>query len=200
MNRTWLKAAIEVMVDLRAAYADGGVSAIPQELPVEAVVACGKCRLYGGATALQPTPVPKSVAVWAAAALVGLLDSAAADAENLPALLEGCTSEEADDILSGLLHARMDAWAASIHLDAVAEESATASVDAAIDRFDRALCRREDELSTLASTRLLSNFRSMLAPEYSDPLPWWLDGRLEERAACIEQETDELIASELFGR
>jgi len=196
--------ALEVMADLDGATEDA-IDALPQELPVEAVVACGNCRLYAGISAQSVFPV--WLAVVAAKRLVGLLEQAASDAENLPKLWEDCTSDEAEDLVAGLLHARTDAWAATIQLDEVLEnspdetelEAAIERVDAALDRFDRALFTRQDELSTLASTLLLANFRSMIAPEYSDPLPWWLDGRLETRAEDIEVAIDDLIADTLFG-
>ena len=154
---------------------------------------------------------PAWLATAAARRLVGLLDQAAADATNLPALWDDATGDEAEDVVAGLLHARMDAWAAMLQLDEVLAycsddadrdslEAAVESFEAAVDRFDRVLFTRQDYLATLTGTHLLDNFRHMLAPEFRDPLPWWLDGRLESLPAEIDAETDRLVAVTLGAR
>lgn len=200
--------AAEVMADL-AGVTEDSLNSLPQELPVEAAVACGNCRLYGGAA--PQVVFPAWLATAAARRLVALLDQATADTERLPELWDESTGEEAEDFLAGLLHARMDAWAAALQLDEVldhtADDAARPALEAAIDdfdvaleRFDRSLDARQDFLSALAGTRLLENFRRMLAPAHRDPLPWWLDGRLEAEAAAIDARTDDFIAEILFAR
>ena len=161
--------AAAVLTDLTG-VAEADLDTLPVELPVEAAVACGNCRLYGG---VAPQIVfPAWLATAAARRLVGLLDQAAADATNLPALWDDATGDEAEDVVAGLLHARMDAWAAMLQLDEVlaycsddtdraALEVAVESFEAAVDRFDRALFARQDYLATLAGTRLLDNFRGL---------------------------------------
>jgi len=190
--------AAEVMADLEGVDADS-LGSLPAELPVEAAVACGACRLYGG---VAPQIVfPAWLATAAARRLTELLNHATADAERLPELWDTSTSDEAEDLVAGLIHARMDTWAALLQLDDVAEhladdaslqtlDAALDDLDFAVERFDRALDSRQDYLSTLAGTRLLANLRDMLAPAYGDPLPWWLDGRLEAKAAEIDAAID----------
>jgi len=199
--------AADVLADL-AGVTEAELDTLPVELPVEAAVACGNCRLYGG---VAPQIVfPAWLAAAAAHRLVSLLDQAAADATHLNDLWDDATSDEAEDLVAGLLHARMDAWAALLQLDDVLAccsddadrsllEAALGDFDAALDRFDRALFTRQDYLLTLSGTHLLDNFRGMLAPEFLDPLPWWLDGRVEALAAEVDAETDQLIDTTFGG-
>jgi hypothetical protein len=182
--------AAEVMADLAGAT-QAAIDTLPAELPVEALVACGGCRLYGGVSPGIEFPV--WLAAIAADRIAGLLDSATDEANRLPGALAGLLPEESEDLLASLVHARMDSWAGMIQLDDVAEHAAgdpaAATLEAAIDRFagsldrfDRAIFARQEELGQLTATRLLTNLRGMLAPEYRDPLPWWLDGRIEDDA------------------
>jgi hypothetical protein len=91
-----------------------------------------------------------------------------------------------------LLETRMDAHAAYIALDeAYAAARFTAEVEAdamgrrlhqvrrLIDRLDGNLQNQIPLLRLAASTRLLENWRRLLAPAYRDCPPWWLDGSLE---------------------
>lgn len=191
--------AAEVLADLAGATPES-LTGLEEELPVEATVACGNCRLYGGVE--PPQAFPSWIAPVAADRLVHLLEKAARDADRLPEILNGCSPEEAEDTLAGLLHARMDSWAAMLQLNAVADsekdpaskaalEAAIDRFDAALDRFDRSLFARQRQLCTLTGTHLLSNLRDLLAPVHGDPLPWWLDGRLE--ADAIDQLADETL-------
>lgn len=198
--------AAEVMADL-AGTAEGNLDSLPQELPVEAAVACGKCRLHGG---VAPQIVfPAWLATAAARRLVGLIRQATDDALRLPELWDDSISDEAEDLVAGLIHARMDSWAALLQLDDVLEhcsddadrsalEPAMQAFETALDAFDRALFTRQDYLATLTGTHLLDNLRGMLAPEFRDPLPWWLDGRLEALAGEVDAETDRLLGQTLF--
>jgi len=45
-------------------------------------------------------------------------------------------------------------------------------------------------LSVATEMSLLDNWRKMLAEPYRDPLPWWLDGRLEAAADEMRQFID----------
>jgi hypothetical protein len=196
------------MADLAGATA-ATLPSLPEELPVEAAVACGNCRLF--ADAAPQIVFPAWLATAAAHRLVPLLAEATRDAERLPDLLDDCTGDEAEDLVAGLVHARMDSWAALLQLDDVLEhasddaeradlEAAIGAFDEALERFDRALSEREDCLSMLADTRLLANFRTMLAPKYCDPMPWWLDGRLEAAVDAVDAATDRLVAATLFDK
>lgn len=197
--------AAEVMADLAGVTLEK-LAALPAELPVEAAVACGNCRLYAGVSAQMGFPA--WLAVAAAGRLVELLDQATADANGLDALLENCPTFEQEDIIAGLLHARMDSWAAMLQLDDVLEytsddaaraelETAVDDFYAALDRFDRALFARQRQLGTLTATHLFTNLRHLLAPEWHDPLPWWLDGRLESDA--IDQLAEQKIFMPVGG-
>jgi len=186
--------AAKVLADLDGATA-ASLDGFPRELPVEALVACGQCLLYAGVPALLPFPA------WLAAAavhhLVTLLVGATQDANDLPGMVTGSLPEEAEDAAAGLVHTRMDSWAAMLQLDEVALETsgdpavaaeldrAVDEFDVALDQFDRALFARQPELGTLTGTNLFANLRSMLAPAHRDPLPWWLDGRLEDDAIDV---------------
>jgi hypothetical protein len=194
--------AAEVMADLAGATA-ATLDSLPEELPVEAAVACGNCRLF--ADAAPQIVFPTWLATAAARRLAGLLTQATRDAERLPDLLDACTGDEAEDLVAGLVHARMDSWAASLQLDDVLEhasddaersklEAAIDAFDEALELFDRAMGAHQSSLTMLADTRLLTNLRSMLAPRHRDPLPWWLDGRLEAEAEAMDAATDDLLS------
>lgn len=198
----------EVMADLAGATEDS-LDSLPTELPVEAAVACGNCRLYGGIA--SQIVFPDWLATAAARRLASLLAIAADEADQLPELWAACTSDEAEDLVAGLLHARMDAWAASLQLDDVVElvvndatrpklEAAMDAFEIALERLDRSLDKRQDYLSTLVGTCLLPNLRNMLAPEYRDPLPWWLDGRLEAKAAEVDGTIDTMLDQIVFKK
>jgi hypothetical protein len=103
-----------------------------------------------------------------------------------------------------LLEARMDAWAVYLaifeaHENSVAAREAevatlTQSIDRmldALEAFDEVL-QQPDHLallSILTGTQLLQNWRSLLATPYSEVLPWWLDGTLEEAGQRVEAAT-----------
>lgn len=189
--------AAEVMADLAGAT-EAAIDTLPEQLPVEALVACGCCRLYGGVSPGIDFPV--WLATLAADRIANLLNSATEEANHLPEALTGLLPEEAEDTLASLVHARMDSWAAMIQLDDLVERAAggpaavklEAAIDrfvSALDRFDRAIFARQEELGQLTVTHLLTNLRGMLAPEYRDRLPWWLDGRIEDDAidALVEK-------------
>jgi hypothetical protein len=93
----------------------------------------------------------------------------------------------------------MDAWAALVALYEAYEAGladGAAGVDDldddlnrvmdVLDEFDKDLARQTALLSLAASTPLLDNWRSWLAPEFLAEQPWWLDGRLEEAARRVE--------------
>jgi hypothetical protein len=94
-----------------------------------------------------------------------------------------------------LLEIRMDAQAAYLALDeayAAARFGAAVEADAMgrrlhqvrrlIDRLDGNLQNQIPLLRLAAGTRLLENWRRLLAPAYRDLPPWWLNGCLEAAA------------------
>ncbi len=163
--------------------------------------ALGYCRLYGVAAGELDGTLPAAEARAAAEHLVGYLASAIRDADELPTRWDDAEQLEGDDLCAELLEARMDAWAVGIALgealeDATAEaEPEAEALGLAVDRvleaaqaFDEA-SRRPDQaalLSTLVHTELLNNWRALLTEEFQSPMPWWLDGSLEEVDRRIE--------------
>jgi hypothetical protein len=186
--------------DLRDALADPDVRAggpAGENAAYRLAVALGRCRLFGVPPGEDLDGVlPPPLAVAAAAEMTRLLTDAAAEAERLGERWEAVRDPaEADDLCAGLLGARMDTWAASLALDeAYHDSTAEGSPEApdvgaaldrvytALDQFDRALERQTDVLATITGTRLLENWRALLAPPFAEDLPWWLDGQLEEAA------------------
>jgi hypothetical protein len=95
-----------------------------------------------------------------------------------------------------LLEIRMDAQAAYLALDeayAAARSTSQPEADAMgrrlnqvrrmIDLFDGNLQKQIPLLRLAASTRLLENWRRLLAPAHRTLPPWWLNGCLEESLA-----------------
>lgn len=170
----------------------------PADDLAEAVIARGYARLYGGT---GPTgQLPQVAFEPAAAALADRMRAAERDAAALPVTWRQAGPDEADALVARLLQARMDGWAATTELVAASESgppaaSTSAALEAcedALDRFDRRLASREDLLATLVGTGLLDEWRRQLATERREPLPWWLDGRLERRAEAMVHGVDRL--------
>ena len=99
-----------------------------------------------------------------------------------------------------LLETRMDAHATYLALDeAYAAARFTGAVEAdamgrrlnqvrrLIDRLDGNLQNQIPLLKLAASTRLLENWRRLLAPAHRDCPPWWLDGCLENQLSVPRQ-------------
>lgn len=162
----------------------------------EAVIARGYARLYGG----KPPAggLPQAAFDSAAAALADRMRAAEREAAALPVTWRQAGPDEADALVAHLLQARMDGWAATTELVAAVESgspfaSATAALETfedALDRFDRRLAGREDLLATLVGTGVLDAWRRQLAKEHREPLPWWLDGRLESLAESMARFVD----------
>ncbi len=163
----------------------------------------GRCRLFGVDPGEEFDGVlPSRLALAAASELTRLLLSQSDEAANLGERWDRAVDpSEADNLCAGLLSTRMEAWAVGLALDEAQEDCeeeershASALADAidrvqdALDRFDVPLEAQTEVLATIANTRLLDNWRALLAAPYKDDLPWWLDGRLEEAACCTEEE------------
>jgi hypothetical protein len=192
--------------DLRDAVADPDVrTAGPggERTAYRLAVAMGRCRLFGVAPGDDLDGIlPASLAVAAATELARCLDGWTAEADRLGERWDAARDPaEADDLCAGLLGNRMDAWAASLALDEAYHDGAAegspqvedvgTALDrayAALDRLDEALERQTDVLATITGTRLLKNWRALLAPAFAEDLPWWLDGRLEEAAGRSDAE------------
>jgi len=107
-----------------------------------------------------------------------------------------------------LLQSRMDSWAAFIAIDEAYEDAhrdadpQLARFDAvvqslldALDRFDRVLQTGEslEILSVTTDTELLRNWRLLLADEYRECPPWWLDGTLEQIQEDLDRDFERTI-------
>jgi hypothetical protein len=161
----------------------------------------GWCRLLAIDLGQLPGSLPIPRALAAARAQTDELICWGRDASDLSAHWSRCDDpEEAEALCVRQLERRMDAWASYIVLDAVylecledrdeREHLVTAAVNELVDRlsaFDRALQGEMELLSLVCNSTLLDSWRHSLAPPFRDPLPWWLDGRLE-RAAKEAQE------------
>ncbi len=131
--------------------------------------------------------------------------------EDASTLEERCRSAtepiEAQDLCLGLLHLRMDAWAAQVAIDEAYMdtwdmpddgasgqlESAVSELNEAFEAFDEELRSHEDLLCVAAETPLLDNWRSLLHPAYGECLPWWLDKTLEDTA---KRNAEEAVAAQ----
>ena len=157
-------------------------------------VTLGYCRLTDTGLGDCDGVLPDNFAMAAARELSNQL-------RNLLAQLKGFVvsdktnmeSCEYSETVSGFLHARMDFWAARTAVDeaymddpqrepnaneAFLELCAQVSRDEEV--LDAEMQEHLDILHNAGGTNLLSNLRSILHPAYSNVLPWWLDGRLEQ--------------------
>jgi hypothetical protein len=164
-------------------------------------VALGHCRLYGIDLGDQDGTLLVAVGVAAARQLADYVHVWKKDAHQLPRRWEQAAEpQEAADYVVDLLTARMEAWAAFLAIDeayqeclesAATQEAAFAAaldaVLAALGPLDEALRQHLHLLALAADTRLLENWRGLLAEEYRASLPWWLDGRLEKKAESIAE-------------
>jgi len=155
-------------------------------------VALGRCRLLGSARAdLAELTLAPAVGISAAQELALRVKRLARQAKSLPADLRGVTSPRASDLCMGILEARLEAWAAYLAIDesySAAVDGADAStetfsqaIDAALDglaAFDDAIQFAEPLVASIASapgSRLLDNWKKLLAAPYRQSPPWWLD-------------------------
>lgn len=113
--------------------------------------------------------------------------------DDFPETWEQTQSQvELELLCCDVLETRMDAWAVVVS----AAEALMAADDEpfeqvnslnqaieqlldAVDRFDSVLLQNKEQLCIATDTRLLDNWRNLLAEEYRLVLPWWLDGTLE---------------------
>ena len=159
-------------------------------------LAWGRCLLYGVPVGDAGGPLAPRIATLAIDELEARSAAMTREADRLEADWgEAVDPSEGDDYCARLLNFRMDLWAVALAVDEAALAAGGAALRAALDRsdeaadrFDRALEARVKILATVSGTRLLENWRDMLAAPYRDPLPWWLDGTLEAVARRTEEE------------
>jgi hypothetical protein len=160
--------------------------------------ALGRCRLHGVDLACDDGVLPLEVARAAMEQWVAALDDLVRIASELSARFDrAADSLEIEDLCLNLLGDRLDAWAAFLAIDE-AYETAQEETDAgfstpllplfeAIERYDEALLGQLDILAIVADIPMLENWRAQLAPQFRDFLPWFLDGRIEQTAAALDQ-------------
>jgi hypothetical protein len=184
--------------DLRDAWGDEDLHAAGAVAALAAyrlALAQGRCLLYGIETEAELLrPLSPDVVAVAADEMARRLDDWTGEVGHLSERWdEAIDPGEANELCSRPLKFRMDVWAASTAVDRSYLAAPTPMLGQVMDRFNEAVGRfddaleaQSDVLSTLAGTRLLDNWRAMLAPKYREDLPWWLDGRLEEAARRVE--------------
>lgn len=174
---------------LAAVAADGTGPPAGAAAAERLATALGYCRLYGLDPGADDGTLPVPVAVAAAGRLADDLELWAAEADRLGARWDTADGPDAaDDLAAGLLTARTDALAALTAIDEAAEAGGSAALDRAVDalagpldRFDDALERHADILSTLLDTPLLDEWARRL----TDPPPWWVGDGLRAAAARV---------------
>jgi len=197
--------------DLRDALSQEALSELSQGAPVglegrfaawHVAVALGRCRLFGADADDLDGTLPAEFAVAAVEAGIGLLDQWAPRAASVDEDWDDCdTPLERDEVVCRLLEFRMDVWAALVAIEeaqvALDEEGDPRSgrllsleetlVDDVI-AFDASLRRQQEVLATIAELPLLDNWRARLAIPFSELLPWWLEGTLEQAAHTLHVE------------
>jgi hypothetical protein len=155
-------------------------------------IALGRCRLLGSSRAeLAELALAPAVGMSAARELALRVKQWSQQAKSLPFDMRGATAPRASDLCMGILEARLEAWAAYLAIDesySAAVDRADASTDAfsqAVDAvldglaaFDDAIQFAEPLVTTAAAapgSRLLDNWKKLLAAPYRQSPPWWLD-------------------------
>jgi hypothetical protein len=177
----------------------------------------GFCRLYGISLPSDlktrlPTPLPVELLVPGIIEALRILEAATEDSRAIPDRFDNSESLEDRSHCTSLLHLLMELWAIFIVVDeeyqyGLRDQQSFSSPFStwmrrlldAYSALDGELQRDEQLrlLSVATELPLLENWRKMLAEPYRDPLPWWLDGTLEEAAARIEER---VVNTDLFGK
>jgi hypothetical protein len=174
-------------------------------------VVLGNCRLRELDLGDEDGSLAVPVALTAGRRLATLLTHWSHDAWRLEERLDDTSGAvEINDLCFDLLEARMEAWAAFLAIDeahqACTAEKApqcqefTALMDLLLDRMsdlDRQMQGQLDLLSLVAPYPLLDNWKRALGPTYAQALPWWLDGRLQEAAAQVQQDAENWLPRRL---
>jgi len=167
----------------------------------------GYCRLYGITIPREwDGSLPVTAALAAAQTLKTIRQETIQESDEFPERWESCGAQAEMELLSSdLLRTRMNAWAVFVAVDEAGVASARdndprceelsqriTGLVSEIRRLDHALRRDEDLLATVLETRLIDNWRAMLAEEYQVGLPWWLDGTLERAVEKILRQGNQL--------
>ena len=172
------------------------------------VSALGYCRLFAIdlpeeiGTKLR-SPLPAELLVPAIEETLLMLATATDDARSLPMRFDNAVPPNDQPLCISLLQSLMELWAIFIVVDDEYQLHLNAQQNLAfpfhawmrrlLDAFAALddVTQQEEQvflLSVATELPLLENWRTTLAEPYRDPLPWWLDGTLEEAAAQVEYE------------
>ncbi len=157
-------------------------------------VAQGRCRVSGLSVpdAFLMRPLPEDLAIGASLELLARVKGWITEAATLGERWDACAAPaEWDELAACPLNFRHEAWIVMAampveYLDRINLTLGDFTANpllATIQVFDELLQSESVILATVTGTRLLSNMRASLAPEYRDRLPWWLDGTLEDASA-----------------
>ena len=192
---------VEARADARLASPDPIVAGAAA---AELAIAVGQCRLLGLDTI---PPVPPANATASIRGLIEFVTQAAADATTLGKRYDG-TARAADQIrlVYEVLVARLDAWAGFLAINEAyqmvldarnpALVDLSTAVDALLDathRLDEAMLSEASLFSVANDMDLLGCWRSALAPEYAEFLPWWLDSAPEIAVWATAQNQHEAL-------
>lgn len=174
-----------------------------KEAALQLAIALGRCRLFGADTeeAAQGA-LPTGVAVDAARQLECELEGWTCEAKVLAEDLDRCEDLiEIHSLCCEKLENAMDAWASFLAIDEAyqldLEQGAGGLstfgevLDSCLERleiFHAGLREQSEHLALAAETELLENWRKMLADEFKQALPWWLNGTLEQVLIQRDQE------------
>lgn len=175
------------------------------------LISLGNCRLFG--VAVPPdceVPLPGEVLIAAGEYFLGMLETFRGYAVALPSTFDDAEPFEDISHCNSVLHQRMAAWAVFVafdseyhhHLDAPsgAVRKLRKVMDRVLDSLEEydAVLQGEEVLSLLtvcSDSPLLENWRKRLDPSFHDPLPWWLDGKLEELSRQMDLNLGRMLSS-----
>lgn len=158
--------------------------------------ALGRCRIYGTDLGEYDGVLPSNIVITAARELASHVAKVKTRMEEFAREWHAEKTEveefEDEDAVCGFLFMRMDFWATCIAIGDAYQDSllrepnadgtfrnALAQAMEEVKALDAEMQKHLDILSNAVATEMLNNSRGMLADEYREALPWWLDGCLE---------------------
>jgi hypothetical protein len=158
--------------------------------------ALGRCHFYGTDLGKYDGVLPTNIAIPAARELSTHIQKLNTRMKKFAEEWHTDKTEieefEDDDAVCGFLFMRMDFWASFIAIDEAYQDSlerepnadgtfrkALSQVVEDTKMLDAEMQKHLNILCNAAGSELLNNWRGMLAGEYGEALPWWLDGCLE---------------------
>jgi len=157
----------------------------------------GKCRLFG-VDVEERYQINFQVASLALSCGMSFVKDSIRDLEEIEDdIATSETQLEIDEHVCSPLEERMDYWAVTIAAEAAIRESHDSDAREAllafidlVEKFDKGLEEKIDDICLAAQTNLLSNWTDSLDSKYAEPGPWWLDGCLEEQLRQLSASSD----------